>query len=247
MPIITEDEVDEILYLARANEIEELKAYIPSLYPKYGTQPAWILNQAVDAESGNSALHYASANGHLGAYSFFLFSSPSRAKSMLLIWNNDIEMTDYLLTLLPTPSDLKSFVNKQNLAGNTALHWSALNGHLSLVKRLLAANADASILNFSGHDAVYEAECNDKQEVAEWLLKEALGLEKGIGREGSGSGGVNGEGSSGGAEGEEGDEDIIMRAGDTSSGDVQEAERVADGMKGMDLDAEGGAKQSPGG
>ena len=68
MPIISEDEVDEILYLARANEIEDLRNYVPTLFPKYGTQPAWILAQAVDAETGNSTLHYASANGHMGTF-----------------------------------------------------------------------------------------------------------------------------------------------------------------------------------
>jgi hypothetical protein len=66
MAIMSEDEIDDVLYCARANEIEELKKFIPSLFPKYGTQPAWILSQAVDAGTGNSALHYASANGHLG-------------------------------------------------------------------------------------------------------------------------------------------------------------------------------------
>jgi hypothetical protein len=66
MAIMTEDEIDDVLYCARANEIEELKSFIPTLFPKYGTQPAWILSQAADADTGNSALHYASANGHLG-------------------------------------------------------------------------------------------------------------------------------------------------------------------------------------
>ena len=66
MAIMTEDEIDDVLYLARTNDIEELKHYIPSLFPKYGTQPAWILSQAIDPDTGNSALHFASANGHLG-------------------------------------------------------------------------------------------------------------------------------------------------------------------------------------
>jgi hypothetical protein len=66
MPIITEEETDDVLYCARANEIEELKNFVPTLFPKYGTQPAWIISQAVDAETGNTALHYASANGHDG-------------------------------------------------------------------------------------------------------------------------------------------------------------------------------------
>jgi hypothetical protein len=140
-------------------------------------------------------------------------------------------MATYLLSLFSpttaasTPTnDLKSFVNKQNSSGNTALHWASLNGHMALVKLLLAQGADASILNFSGHDAVYEAELNDKQEVAEWLLKEALGLEKGIGREGSGEGPSSAEGEDdeeGDAEGEE--------------VEVDEAGKVADGMREMDL------------
>ena len=140
-------------------------------------------------------------------------------------------MANYLLSLFTltsnasTPTkDLKAFVNKQNASGNTALHWASLNGHMSLVKVLLAQGADASILNFSGHDAVYEAELNDKQEVAEWLLKEALGLEKGIGREGSGEG-------PSGAEGDE-EEDV---EGEGDDAEVDEAGKVADGMKEMDL------------
>lgn len=152
-------------------------------------------------------------------------------------------MAKHILSLLPTPTELTTFVNKQNLSGNTALHWAALNGHLELAKLLLGKGADASILNFSGHDAVYEAEVNDKQDVAEWLLKESIGLEKGIGREGSGLGEGSGSG-----EGEEGD--IVMSVGDTSTGpgvEVEEADRVADGMRGMEIDAEGGAQErSPG-
>lgn len=48
---------------------------------------------------------------------------------------------------------------------------------------LLESGADASVLNASGHDAVFEAEMNDKQEVAEYLLKESIGLEQAIGGE----------------------------------------------------------------
>jgi hypothetical protein len=75
MPIITEDETDDVLYCARTNEIEELKNFIPTLFPKYGTQPAWILSQAVDAETGNTALHYAGANGHEGNTRIIPFST----------------------------------------------------------------------------------------------------------------------------------------------------------------------------
>lgn len=63
-------------------------------------------------------------------------------------------------------------INCQNQAGNTPLHWAALNGHLEAVKVLLENGGDPTITNARGHDAVYEAELNDKQEVVEWVLKE---------------------------------------------------------------------------
>ena len=65
-----------------------------------------------------------------------------------------------------------TIINAQNKAGNTALHWAALNGHLDSVKVLLDNGGDPTITNQRGHDAVYEAELNDKKEVVEWVLKE---------------------------------------------------------------------------
>jgi ankyrin repeat protein len=86
-----------------------------------------------------------------------------------------------------------AIVNAQNKAGNTALHWAALNGHLESVKALLDNGADPTITNHRGHDAVYEAELNDKTEVVEWVLKEGgEGLEEGVtGETGEGSSDAN--------------------------------------------------------
>lgn len=52
------------------------------------------------------------------------------------------------------------------------------------MKLLIESGADPTIANAAGHDAIYEAELNDKKEVVEWVLKEGEGLEEGIGREG---------------------------------------------------------------
>ncbi len=82
--------------------------------------------------------------------------------------------TDVLKYLLPaSPSaPLPLNTNLSNTSGNTPLHWAALNGHLDAVKILIAAGADPAIRNIAGHDILYEAERNGKQEVVEWLLKE---------------------------------------------------------------------------
>ena len=86
----------------------------------------------------------------------------------------------------PTPQSpaMLAILNAQNKSGNTALHWAALNGHLEFVKKLLENGADPTITNQKGHDAVYEAELNDKKDVVEWVLKEGgEGLEEGFGGE----------------------------------------------------------------
>ena len=73
------------------------------------------------------------------------------------------------------------------------------------------------MVNKAGHDVVYEAEVNGKEEVVGWLLTEGKGLEKGL----SVSGGVRegGEGNHGEEEGEEeGDEAQGLEEG----GEVQD-------------------------
>ena len=84
-----------------------------------------------------------------------------------------------LLTLSASSKAIS--LNLQNTSGNTPLHWAALNGHLPAVKLLIEAGADPSIINRAGKDAVYEAEVNEKNEVAAWLLTEGKGLESAVG------------------------------------------------------------------
>ncbi len=60
------------------------------------------------------------------------------------------------------------------------MHWACLNGHLPIIKALLAARADPTTKNKAGHDAVYEAEIAGKEEVVRWLLEEGKGLEAGV-------------------------------------------------------------------
>lgn len=66
MASLDEDAVDEILYLARANEAAELTSYLAELSAQTKRSSADLVVVAIDPYSKNGALHYAAANGHNG-------------------------------------------------------------------------------------------------------------------------------------------------------------------------------------
>ena len=170
---LTTDDIDDLLYLARLGETTDLKAAIDLFAKTFSTTPHTILTAAVDKESGNGLLHMAAANGHVG-----LFSWTFRVLCCYTT-NHDLDTLKELLTLSASSQAIS--LNLQNASGNTPLHWAALNGHLPAVKLLIEAGADPSVMNRAGKDAVYEAEVNEKDEVAAWLLTEGKGLESAAG------------------------------------------------------------------
>jgi hypothetical protein len=66
MAALDEDAVDEILYLARANEAADLASYLSELSAQTKQSSAELVTAAIDPYSKNGALHYAAANGHNG-------------------------------------------------------------------------------------------------------------------------------------------------------------------------------------
>lgn len=87
-PKLSEDEIDDLVYLARAGEATELTELLSTLATREGVSDAEILLQARD-EGKSTCMHMATGNGHLGRcflipliflflFSFFIFlSSPS--------------------------------------------------------------------------------------------------------------------------------------------------------------------------
>ena len=67
MVTLTEDEVDDLIYFARAGETADLATTLTELVTKAGadTAPLAILATAVDAGK-NTPLHMAAGNGHKG-------------------------------------------------------------------------------------------------------------------------------------------------------------------------------------
>ncbi|KAI9777270.1 MAG: hypothetical protein M1839_009000 [Geoglossum umbratile] len=161
---LKEDDIDDLVYFARAGELVDLREAVDGAAKSTNGSPFDVLISAIDPANRNGMLHMAAANGHT-------------------------ETVKYLLSLLPSPRPPTSdqsdqVVSSRNSSGNTPLHWASLNGHLPVVKLLFEAGADPTILNDAGHDAVYEAEINGKDDVVRYLLTEADAIEKGSGIEG---------------------------------------------------------------
>ncbi|TVY91821.1 Ankyrin repeat-containing protein [Lachnellula willkommii] len=157
---VSEDEIDDLLYFARTGDTEEFNTVKEELCKRENITVVELLQAARDGQSGNGVLHMAAANGFEGLL-----------KELCKTLSNPSPQNPAMLAIL----------NAQNKAGNTALHWAALNGHLESVKVLLDQGADPTITNQRGHDPIYEAELNDKKDVVEWVLREGGDeLEEGV-------------------------------------------------------------------
>jgi len=64
---VTADEADDLLYCARTGELEELKTWMENRVQQQGTSLKQLMKEIAAAnDSGNTLLHFAAANGHIG-------------------------------------------------------------------------------------------------------------------------------------------------------------------------------------
>lgn len=64
-PQLSEDEIDDLIYFARAGENDDLSETLTALADREKVSPAQILIAAKD-EGKSTTLHMATGNGHLG-------------------------------------------------------------------------------------------------------------------------------------------------------------------------------------
>ncbi|KAI4751801.1 ankyrin [Aureobasidium sp. EXF-3400] len=141
---LSDDEVDDILYLTRTNESAELQQYLTQLSQQHNCSIAALLESTIDEDNANTPFHYCAANGY----------------------------ADLLKTLSSQldPSTKTEVLSRKNEAGNTALHWASVNGHVEAVKALIEGGVDVWVKNAAGHLPVFEAERAEKDEVVATLL-----------------------------------------------------------------------------
>lgn len=70
-PALTADEIDDLLYFTRVNEVDDLKQTIAELSQKYQCGSKDVVEAGIDPESGNTVLHYCAANGFTGTTHIF--------------------------------------------------------------------------------------------------------------------------------------------------------------------------------
>ncbi|CAK7246190.1 MAG: ankyrin repeat-containing protein, partial [Sporothrix thermara] len=157
---LTEDEVDDLIYFARANEADDLASTLAELVAKAGAAdpaatPLAVLAAAVDAGK-NTTLHMAAGNGH-------------EAIVRLIVTQ-----------IKDAPKEARqAFLDATNAFGNTALHWAAMNGHLAVVKLLVdEAGASPALANDKNYVALDLAGLNDKVAVVDYFLASAEKAEK---------------------------------------------------------------------
>ncbi|KAK9488122.1 ankyrin repeat-containing domain protein [Lipomyces starkeyi] len=145
---LTEEEIDDLMYCARADDLNTLKSTVEHLSKDLSQSEGDIILQAIDPYSSSTPLHMACANGHLEIVEYILskFSSP--------------------------PSETRvSIVTLQNESGNTPLHWACLNGHQKIIERLCDSGADPFVKNLAGQDCFFQAENYEKLDVVDYLLQ----------------------------------------------------------------------------
>ncbi|KAJ6132518.1 hypothetical protein N7471_007733 [Penicillium samsonianum] len=138
---LSAEAVDDLIYDARAGDLEALNEDIANLASQHSCNESQIVVSAIDMAdeseggSGSCILHFPAANG-----------------------NSEILKTLLQKLSSADAAQRSAFVNHRNNSGNTPLHWAALNAHLECVKALVEAGADLDVKNDAGHDAVFLAE-----------------------------------------------------------------------------------------
>lgn len=165
LPELTPDDIDDLVYFTRVNEPEDLKSTISTLTQQHSCKESDIISAAIDPGSGNTLLHYCSANGFVDLLKGFLDQLGVQRQQLPATESSD-DWKDFN----PVVASNEHLINRQNGQGNTPLQWAAYNGHVEVVKILVSAGANMWIKNSAGHLAMFEAERADKTEVVGFLL-----------------------------------------------------------------------------
>ncbi|KAK5656687.1 hypothetical protein OQA88_4233 [Cercophora sp. LCS_1] len=159
-PQLSEDEVDDLIYLARTGDNDELKSLLLTIVEREKILPAEVLIAAKD-EGKSTCLHMAAANGHLDTVTLLLSHFASRPKE-----------------------EKQAYLDAPNEYGNAGLHWASMSGHLPIVKVLVEEGASVALPNDKNYIPLDLASFNEKFDVVDYFLKKSGDLEQENGEDG---------------------------------------------------------------
>ncbi|KAI6080932.1 ankyrin [Hypoxylon rubiginosum] len=181
-PNLSEDEIDDLVYLARTGDDAELTGMLQGLVTRENATPAEILAAAKD-DGKATCLHMAAANGHAKTVTLLLSHFPPPLKTSRGGATGDTpeptEDTPSQGTTAETP-----YINVQNAFGNTALHWACLGGHLDVVKLLLSRGASPTAANDKDQIPLDLAAFNNHMHVVNYFLSQSKDIEGDNAKEG---------------------------------------------------------------
>lgn len=198
---LTEDEVDDFIYMARVNEVEDFAQMLSQyIYPTRNVTSKVIAQtdaaapaDAPEDETTDTPAPDAEAKPYVSALDVLeaVVDESRNTPLHMAAGNGHWDIVAFLLQLIrrTPPADpaatspstpeayetrRKAFVDASNGHGNTALHWAALNGHLKVVQ-LLIEYGGASPLEVNDKDLMplELAMLNNQERVIKYLMDKA--------------------------------------------------------------------------
>ncbi|RWA13588.1 hypothetical protein EKO27_g1517 [Xylaria grammica] len=181
-PSLSEEEIDDLIYLARAGDDADLTEMLQELVTRDGTTAADILGAAREEQTKATCLHMAAANGHAKTVTLILSHLPVPVKeSLTAVAPTALEGAD---SVEATAQANPAYIDAQNSFGNTALHWACLGGHLDIVKLLLSRGASPAIVNDKDQIPLDQAAFNNHMHVVDHFLAQSKDMEGGNAQDG---------------------------------------------------------------
>ncbi|KAI1404959.1 ankyrin [Hypoxylon fuscum] len=165
---LVEDEIDDLIYLARTGDNAELTGFLQELTAREDTTPAKILTWA-RGDNLSTCLHMAAANGHAKTVALLLSHFPPPSKT-------SIGEAATVASEASVETE-KPYINLENAFGNTALHWACLGGHLDIVKLLLSRGASPTAENEKEQIPLDLAASNNHMHIVEFFLSQSKDIE----------------------------------------------------------------------
>ncbi|KAH7033614.1 ankyrin repeat-containing domain protein [Microdochium trichocladiopsis] len=196
-PKLSEEEIDDLIYLARAGEDAGLSEMLGEIAQREGSTPAEVLSSAKD-ETKATCLHMAAANGHSKTVTLILShlpitqpkkrgaSSPTSQEETATSSSTQNDSSSQPATSTPEAP----YIDAQNTYGNAALHWACLGGHLDVVKLLLSRGASPTVANDKDQIPLDLAAFNSHMHVVDYFLSQSRDLEGDNAQAGGLEGGV---------------------------------------------------------